>query len=89
MDYYQKYLKYKEKYLKLKIEVRGGNDGDDCGKYDVNTHFCSRELKTGEDDISHYIPSIKEKLEKGGRCFDDHWCKSNKCVKGQRQSTCQ
>ena len=48
MDYYQKYIKYKTKYLELKTQIYGGKVGATCQAddgCDANKEYCDKETK--------------------------------------------
>lgn len=57
MDYYHKYLKYKEKYLKIKFQKGSGNIQDACTKYNhPKTNIMPPSVtteETGENDSNY------------------------------------
>jgi hypothetical protein len=77
MDYYQKYLKYKAKYLELKKSLEGR--GDKCGvkDCDFNKNWCSQTI---DDKGKTTKYECIKKLEKGEQCnHSDFKCSSNNC----------
>ncbi len=78
MDYYQKYLKYKIKYMRLKEQIEGGGDKkkDEACKKDEDCDiklYCSTPL-IGKD-------TCQEKKSKGANCTRARQCKSYNCRK--------
>jgi hypothetical protein len=77
MDYYQKYLKYKAKYLELKRQIEGGKI-EKCGKkqkeYDTTINGCCRgkiyDIKKDCCSKRNGEKFIIYKQDTTGKCLD-------------------
>jgi len=69
MDYYQKYLKYKNKYTQLKENLKGGTNHPACKVIPSSVHFPTMLLtdKTG----FHYFDS---KYNPNDKTYTGKWC---------------
>ncbi len=82
MDYYQKYLKYKTKYLDLKEQL--GGLGNPCKKH-KDTVKCNQDIKCIWRDLLRKGTSYKGKVLKKDK---PAICKVKKCKHNTTQDTC-
>ena len=76
MDYYQKYLKYKIKYMRLKEQIEGGGNnkkGEKCteDKNCANDLYCSKAFLTKN--------TCQTSKSTGADCNRARQCKSYNC----------
>jgi hypothetical protein len=81
MGYYQKYLKYKGKYLELKRQIYGGKPGKPptCGlndtPYDPTTHYCvygKTVYESGEKKNLNENCGIEKRLQEWDQNAEDY-----------------
>lgn len=83
MDYYQKYLKYKAKYLELKKQLEGGDKCDDK-ECDMTKNWCKPEKMDDQGKIKSFtctkLLGLDEKCYIGTQCLTKICDSTKKCV---------